>query len=394
MTPDTVCLDAATTGGIAIQAPAASLAGSATTPVASDDVVLIRLGAFTGSGATAIGRAESVSFDPASGRLFVTNAAQAKIDVAQVTASGGTNALPSIHLAGLPAFGGVNSVTVKNGIVAVACRNAAGTPAGYVALFDAATGTLVKTVEVGILPDQLTFTPDGARILVANEGEAIAANSNPVGSISIIDVSGGAAAAAVANTIGFGSLDGQEAALRAQGLALFPGQKASADIEPEYIAVSPDGTRAYATLQEVNEVAVIDLTDPAATQPLAIKPLGTIDRTLAGNAFDGSDRDGINLVNANVRSLLQPDATASFAVGGATYSITANEGDARIGGLTDEVRLSSNSYRLDPAAYPDAAALKASLGRLNVLTNVGDTDGDGDYDQIYTFGGRGISIFR
>ena len=67
------------------------------------------------------------------------------------------------------------------------------------------------------------------------------------------------------------------------------------------------------TLQEVNAVAVIDLTNPAATAPIAILPLGSIDRSLAGNEFDGSDQDGpgttgkINIQNWPVRSLLQPD---------------------------------------------------------------------------------------
>ena len=94
-------------------------------------------------------------------------------------------------------------------------------------------------------------------------------------------------------TIGFTALNESEAALDGPlGLSLFPGLSASADIEPEYIAVSPDGTRAYVTLQEVNAVAVIDLTNPGATSPLAILPLGSIDRSLLGNEFDGSDQDG------------------------------------------------------------------------------------------------------
>jgi predicted extracellular nuclease len=36
----------------------------------------------------------------------------------------------------------------------------------------------------------------------------------------------------------------------------------------------------------------------------------------------------------------------------------------------------------------------SALGRLNVLTIDGDSDGDGDFDQIVGFGGRGLSIFR
>ena len=376
---------------------ALSLAGSATSPVASGDVELVRLGAIAGSGDVATGRAESISFDTVTDRAFTTNLAQGVIDITQVNADGSLVHAGSIDLNGLENYGGVNSVAVKNGIVAVAYQATTGLSNGRVALFDAANGALVKLIEVGVLPDQVTFSPDGSRLLVANEGEAVSNSENAAGSISIIDMSNGAAAAAVLNTIGFASVDGNEAALKAAGLALYPGQAASADIEPEYISISPDGTRAYVTLQEVNAVAVIDLSDPTADKPLSILPLGGIDRSLVGNAFDASDRDGISLENFDVISLPQPDAIASFAVGGVTYFVTANEGDARVGGnLLDEARLSSAGYVLDPVAYPDAAALKNNnaLGRLNVITTAGDEDGDGDIDQITTYGGRGISIFR
>ena len=50
---------------------------------------------------------------------------------------------------------------------------------------------------------------------------------------------------------------------------------------------------------------------------------------------------------------------------------------------------------LDPIAFPDADALldQAALGRLNVSTIDGDTDGDGDYDQLFAYGSRSFSIY-
>ncbi len=42
---------------------------------------------------------------------------------------------------------------------------------GHVALYKAATGEFLNAVQVGALPDMLTFTPDGKFLLVANEGE-------------------------------------------------------------------------------------------------------------------------------------------------------------------------------------------------------------------------------
>src|SRR5262245_45243295 len=383
-------------GGVAVLAEAASLQGAAAVPVATNGVELVRLGSYAASG----GNAEVVSFDPSTDRLYILNATGNKIEIVQIGSSGALSKTGEINLAALTEFGGANSVAVKNGIVAVAYGNVTVGDNGFVALFNAA-GVLqgASPIEVGVLPDMVTFTPDGSKILVANEAEAVSTSSNASGTISIIDVSAGAAAAAVLGTVGFTALNGSEAALDgALGLSLFPGQSAAADIEPEYIAVAPDGTRAYVTLQEVNAVAVIDLTNPTATSPLAILPLGSVDRSLAGNAFDPSDQDGIDIATWNVRSLPQPDAIATFTVGGETYFVTANEGDARVGtGLTgEEVRLGNASYDLDNTAFPNEATLKdnANLGRLNVINHEGDTDGDGDIDVITTFGGRGISIFK
>ncbi len=375
-------------GGIDVHSAAASLAGSATTPVASNDVVLVRLGSITGT----VAGAESIAFE--GGKVYTTNIAGNAINIHSITAAGALVNEGAISLSGLPSYaaGGVNSVDIKNGIIAVGYENADPAQAGFVALFNAANNSLIKTIQVGILPDDVTFTPDGSKLLVANEGEALSAQ----GTVSIIDLSAGAANAVVTNTISFASLNGAEAALRNRGMAIAPGQPAAGDIEPEYITISADGTRAYVTLQEVNAIAVIDLTNPMADRPLAIQPLGTIDRNLPGNALDTSDIDGgINLRNVDIVSLPQPDAVASFTVGGVTYLVTANEGDSRVN-LTDSVRLSASSYILDPTRFPNAAAMKANadLGRLNVLSNLGDTDGDGDIDVIHTLGGRSISIFR
>ena len=382
-------------GGIAILDEAQSLAGSATAPVATNAIQLVRLGSFAATG----GNAEVLSFDPATDRLYILNAIGAKIEIVQIASSGALSKTGEIDLASLTGFGGANSVAVKNGIVAIAYANSTADANGFVALFDTATLTLQNTIAVGVLPDMLTFTPDGSKILVANEAEAISTANNPIGTVSIIDVSGGAATAAVQNTIGFAPLNGSEATLDGSlGFSLFPGQNAGADIEPEYISVAPNGALAYVTLQEVNAVAVIDLTNPSATAPVAILPLGSIDRSLAGNEFDPSDQDGIEIGNWNVRSLLQPDAIATFTVGGETYFVTAIEGDARVGtGLTgEEVRLSNAGYDLDNTAFPNESVLKqnANLGRLNVINHEGDTDGDGDIDVITTYGGRGISIFK
>jgi DNA-binding beta-propeller fold protein YncE len=111
--------------------------------------------------------------------------------------------------------------------------------------------------------------------------------------------------------------------------------------------------------------------------------------------LDASDRDSrINIAGWPVRGLYLPDAIASFRSRGRTYLVTANEGDAREWpGLVEEARVST--LTLDPTAFPDAATLRqnANLGRHTVTRTLGDTDGDGDYDQLFTLGGRSFSIW-
>jgi 2',3'-cyclic-nucleotide 2'-phosphodiesterase / 3'-nucleotidase / 5'-nucleotidase len=68
------------------------------------------------------------------------------------------------------------SVAAKGGNVAIALNVADGTAPGLVLVGKAASflGAVLQPevqVEVGYLPDMVTFTPDGKVVLVANEGE-------------------------------------------------------------------------------------------------------------------------------------------------------------------------------------------------------------------------------
>lgn len=202
-------------------------------------------------------------------------------------------------------------------------------------------------------------------------------------------------ASPLVTTFGFTSLDGQESSLRAQGIRIFGkagggASSASQDFEPEYIAVSADSSTAWVTLQENNALALIDL----KSGTVSVKALGFKDHSAAGNALDTSDLDTkINIQNWPVKGMYQPDGLAAFSVGGATYTISANEGDARdYTALSEAKRV--KDLKLDPAAFPNAATLQAdaALGRLNVTNQLGDTDGDGDFDALYSFGGRSFSV--
>ena len=95
--------------------------------------------------------------------------------------------------------------------------------------------------------------------------------------------------------------------------------------------------------------------------------------------------------------MYQPDAIAQLSVNGTPYLLTANEGDAReYAGFNEMRRVGSSLYVLDAAKFTNAASLKtdAQLGRLNSTITLGDTDGDGDFDGIYSLGARSFSIWN
>jgi DNA-binding beta-propeller fold protein YncE len=320
--------------------------------------------------------AEIPAYDPLSRRLFVTTPNNT-LDVLDISNPANPTRLNSIPLAAYGA--GVNSVAVKNGRVAVALEANSVTDNGSVAFFDS-DGNFQAQVGVGALPDMLTFTPDGSKVLVANEGEP-RAPIDPVGSVSIIDVSNFSVA-----TAGFESFDA--ATLRAAGVRIFPGKTVAEDVEPEYITVSEDGTKAWVALQENNALAVLDILN---TEITAVLPLGTKDHSLADNALDPSDRDGgININPWPVRGLYMPDTIASFSVGGQTYVVSANEGDAR-----NEVRRVS-TLSLDPTAFPNAATLQqpANLGRLEVSSIDGFNPLTNQYEALYSYGARSFSVWN
>ena len=390
------------------------------TPVS---LAMVKIAGFTHTdGQGGAGLAEIVAHDPVTKRLFVVNGAQGTLDVLDFSKADQPVLIQTINSTTLWAeAGGINSVAVNNGFVALAVQASVKTNPGKVIVLRASDLSVAGSAEVGALPDMLTFTPDGKTILVANEGEpnsyGQADSVDPVGSIGVIDVSGlsatGAPIVLPVRIAGFESFNSQKDALLAAGVRIFgPGARVDQDLEPEYITVSADGKTAYVTLQENNALAVVDIAKASVT---AIKPLGMKDHSLAGQGMDVSNEDGgtntnsgtptIRIAPVPVKGLYMPDAIASYTVDGKTYLVTANEGDAReytgIPGGREDPRVRDYCVSgFDTSVFGSAAATlgnDSNLGRLRITMFPGGTrtgkNNSGQCNELVAFGSRSFSIW-
>lgn len=299
-------------------------------PVASEAIDLTLAGRYS-SGIVEDGATEISAYDSATKRLFTVNASASTVDILDLANPATPTKIGQIDLS---SFGSPNSVAVRSGVVAVAVQAANKTDAGRVYFFDT-QGTELSNVNVGALPDMLTFTPDGKRVLVANEGEPNSYGQpdsvDPEGSVSIINMRRGAANVQQKDvkTATFVAFNAQIDALRTAGVRIFgPGATVAQDVEPEYIAVSPDGKSALVTLQENNAVARIDI---ARARVRDIVPLGLKDhnagvslqtfefenlpvlgrtagrQTINLGGFSGLYFDGVNARNGRLQFITHTD---------------------------------------------------------------------------------------
>ncbi|KQM42671.1 choice-of-anchor I family protein [Chryseobacterium sp. Leaf201] len=363
-------------------------------PVPSNQIQLNYIGSFDPSGNNN-SSTEIVVHDPSTQRLFTISSLT---DVFDIINFSNPNAPTVINTINMAPYGGITSIAVKNGIIATASPNTNPQQNGSVVFFDI-NGNFLKQVTVGALPDMITFSPDGTKVMTANEGEPNDAYTvDPEGTVSIIDISGGInnLTQSSVTTLNFNAFDSQVAALAATGLRkVRTNNTLSQDLEPEYIAISSDSQKAWVTLQENNAVAEINLASKTVT---SIWGLGKKDMSIPGNGFDASDNNGeILIANWPVKAYFLPDGTQAFNMGGTNYLVTANEGDEKdLSGFSERTTVGAGAYTLDPALFPNASILKASynLGRFRVSNATGNTDGDADFEEIAALGARSFSIFN
>lgn len=337
------------------------------------------------------GAMEIAAYDPASQKVFAVNGSDGTIEVLDISNPANIQKTSTISLT---TWGDhANSVAFHNGILAAAVEANNFNDSGKVVFFDA-VGNYLSDVKVGVLPDMVTFTPNGMMVMTANEGEPDDNyTEDPYGTVSIIDISMGAANVAQADvtTLNFTAFNSNyDPAIRNFGPTATP--ELARNLEPEYIAVSPSSDVAFVVCQENNAMAVIDLNSKSIT---ALKPLGFKDWSTGNNMFDASNESStVNIRHWPVFGMYQPDAIKAFEDNGQVYILSANEGDARdYSAYSEEERI--KDITLDPTVFPNAAAIQDedSLGRLNITTSLGDIDNDGDYDELYAYGARSFSIW-
>ncbi len=381
------------------------------------------------------GAAEIIQYHAASQTIFATNGADdaiSMIDISGITSQALTlpsndNSLVATSLS-LPtelngiALGSLTSIAIHDDLLAVAIPADAHADDGVIAFYNnlSTAPTLVKAVTVGNLPDMVTFTPDGSKVLVANEGEPSDDYSvDPEGSIAVIAVTNGVPAD-TATIIDFNDFNADAAVLASAGV-LFPNPSGrtingvtinttvAQDLEPEYITAN--NQTAYVSMQENNALAVVNLADNS----VEIVPLGL--KSWAGLDIDTEENGEVSFAQFDgLFGAYQPDSIAQYQWQGQTIIVTANEGDAReyFFPVADEASCTAaggQDYDLDDGclAYTDEFKIKnldAAPGsafealsnddrirNLRVTSAGGDTNNDGEFEFAVAYGARSFTLW-
>ncbi|HHY58961.1 MAG TPA: calcium-binding protein [Chloroflexi bacterium] len=363
---------------------AALLASALLTPTAQaqdapPSLTIRPLGAYA-TGQLDAAAAEIVAYHAGTQRAYVVNGGDKTLDILDVS---DPTAPALVSQVDMTQFGdAATSVDVFGDLLAVAVPAAEKTDPGAVVFLDP-DGAVLAQVAVGALPDMLTFTPDGRYVLTANEGEPNDDYSvDPEGSVSIIDMSGGVAALSDASvrTAGFAAFN--DAELDAQIRIYGPNATVAQDLEPEYIAVSPDSTTAFVTLQENNALAVVDLANAEVTTllPLGFKhfdaPVATLER------YEIADRPVLG-VTATGQEILLGGFSGLFYEGmddsGRYIFVTHTDR----GPNPEPVDVDNDGVNERPFVLPDfqpvivRLALDPVVGAVEILEQIGLTRADG-----------------
>lgn len=294
-------------------------------------------------------------------------------------------------------YGDMTSVAISpdSTTLAAALQAQGSNDAGRVALFtceEDGSLTLEALVETGAQPDMVTFAGDGV-VLTADEGEPREGYgediADPKGSVTVVDVE-----AQESTVVDFSAFDSQRDQLAEDGIVLKKGSAPSVDLEPEYIAVS--GGKAYVTLQENNAIAVLDIESQAFD---GVYSAGFEDHSTTAIDLDKKDDAYDPQSYESLLGIRMPDGIAAFTVEGATYLVTANEGDAREWGDEDQgtfyLSEDERDFGEEGVTSPSGAITAENSGLEGKVVFFKTEDFDGlDPEKDYVFGGRSFTVFQ
>ncbi|CAI8245686.1 MAG: Uncharacterised protein [Glaciecola sp. HTCC2999] len=325
---------------------------------------------------------------------------------------------------------GMNSLAVNGDLLAVAVEPEDKTAPGYILFYNDLNNsnpTFMKAVTVGSLPDMVTFTPDGTKVIVANEGEPNDDYSvDPNGSVSIIAVSNNVPADTATTLILDAATVGASKAELATQNVLFPSPadgtiingntittSLAADLEPEYVTATNE--IAYVSLQENNALAIVDLSDNS----VSIKALGF--KSWDGLQIDAQEDGTVSFGQYDgLVGAYMPDTITNYTWNGSPFIVTANEGDAReyFFDVADEAACTAANgldYDVDDGclAWIDEYKIKdiedagitvqadsalekyldSDIDSLRITMAAGDMDNNGELDTPVAYGARSFSIW-
>ena len=294
-------------------------------------------------------------------------------------------------------YGDMTSVAISpdSTTLAAALQAQGSNDAGRVALFtceEDGSLTLEALVETGAQPDMVTFAGDGV-VLTADEGEPREGYgediADPKGSVTVVDVE-----SQESTVVDFTAFDSQRDQLAEAGIVLKKGSTPSVDLEPEYIAVS--GGKAYVTLQENNAIAVLDIDSQTFD---GVYSAGFEDHSTTAIDLDKKDDAYDPQTYESLLGIRMPDGIAAFTVEGATYLVTANEGDAREWGDEDHgtfyLSEDERDFGEEGVTSPTGGITGEGSGLEGKVVFFKTEDFDGlDSEKDYVFGGRSFTVFQ
>ena len=418
---------------------------------ASSANALTLLNTYVEGNVTRTGGSEILSYTTQDNTLLATvaNAGTSAFGVQIMTLSSGATLSERAYIDYSGTFGALANISSISSVAADPANRGFGVATliptdntgtqGKIAFYDLTSGFSggsrnLVTLDVGFHPDSVTFSADGTKLIIVNEGEFKATATNPsttgnaAGSISVIDLT------SITNTSGISALTNSNvgtfdfssgnlgsgvslagirnssvAALGTSGnfISAVPNFTTLAGtdtdffkgMEPEFAAVL--GDKVHVTLQENNAIATFDL---GTNKWTAVRNLGTITQTI-----DASDQDGGISINDTVKGLPMPDTMKAFTSSGTNYLITVNEGDgrgddrdfSRLGDIAggDSMNTILDTTTVFPATQTGSRA-NSVMGRLNVSRLDGDTGanggtaGDGKIDEAVMIGTRSMTIWN